>query len=63
MLAALSAVIISIGAGITLFIQTITLSSCRRLECCCGKCELGILEKKKENREKYIYDNRKSKAW
>ena len=52
MLAALSAVIISIGAGITLFIQTITLSSCRRLECCCGKCELGILENKKYSGKK-----------
>ena len=40
MLAALSAIIISIAAGITLFVQTITLSSCRRLQCCCGRCEL-----------------------
>jgi hypothetical protein len=49
MFAAFSAVIVAIAAGITLFVQTITLSSCRRLECCCGKCELGILEKKKKD--------------
>ena len=41
MFAAFSAVIIAIAAGITLFVQTITLSACRRLECCCGKCEMG----------------------
>ena len=49
MFAAISAVIIAIATGITLFVQTITLSSCRRLECCCGKCELGILESKKKD--------------
>ena len=49
MFAAISAVIIAIATGITLFVQTITLSSCRRLEYCCGECELGILESKKKN--------------
>jgi hypothetical protein len=51
MIAALSAIIISIGAGITLFIQTITLSSCRRLQCCCGKCELGEVREPNDLRD------------
>jgi hypothetical protein len=49
MFAAFSAVIIAIASGITLFVQTLTLSSCKRLQCCCGKCEMGILEKKDED--------------
>jgi hypothetical protein len=40
MLVAISSIIISIATGITLFIQTITLSSCKRLECCLGSCHL-----------------------
>ena len=48
MFAAISAVIISIAAGITLFVQTVTLSACRRLECCCGKCEMGEVGQKKK---------------
>ena len=48
MYAAISAIIVALAAGISLFVQTVTLSSCRRLECCCGKCELGALEKKKK---------------
>ena len=40
MLVAISSIIISIATGITLFVQTITLSSCRRLECCLGSCHL-----------------------
>ena len=51
MFAAISAVIISIAAGITLFVQTVTLSACRRLECCCGKCEMGEVEQKKKTDE------------
>ena len=43
MLVAISSIIISIATGITLFIQTITLSSCKRLECCLGSCHLDVL--------------------
>ena len=41
MIAAIASVIVAIAAGITLFIQTVTLSSCRKLECCCGRCLLS----------------------
>ena len=60
MFAALSAVIISIAAGISLFVQTITLSACRRLECCCGKCEMGEVGQKKKTDEE---DDDKDDLW
>ena len=34
MLAAVSTILISIATGITMFVQTITLSGCRRIDCC-----------------------------
>ena len=64
MFAAISAVIISIAAGITLFVQTVTLSACRRLECCCGKCEMGeVGQKKKKKKTKDEEDDDKDDLW
>ena len=62
MLAALSAVIIAIATGITLFVQTVTLSACRRLECCCGKCEMGDVGQKKKTDEEEE-DDAKDDLW
>jgi hypothetical protein len=60
MCAAISAVIIAIATGITLFVQTVTLSACRRLECCCGKCEMGEVEQKKKTDDE---DDDKDDLW
>ena len=42
MLAAISAILISIAAGITMFVQTITLSGCRQIDCCGTGCRMNV---------------------
>jgi hypothetical protein len=42
MLAAVSAILISIAAGITMFVQTITLSGCRQIDCCGTGCRMNV---------------------
>ena len=41
MLTAFIGIIISVAVGISLFVQTVSLSNCLTLECCCGHCVLG----------------------
>ena len=38
MLIGIASVIMSIGTSITLFIQTLSLSRCRKIECCSASC-------------------------
>ena len=51
MFLALSAIILAISSGVTTFIQTLTLSGCRVIECCSSSCQMGesVAEKKDDD--------------
>ena len=40
MFLALSSIILAVSSAITMFIQTITLSGCRVIECCSSSCQI-----------------------
>ena len=55
MLIGIASVIMSIGTSITLFIQTLSLSRCKKIECCsassCTQEEMRVGKQKKEAEE------------
>ena len=55
MLVGIASIIMSIGTSITLFIQTLSLSRCKNIECCSVSCTQDDMQfgkqKKKEHEE------------
>ena len=51
MFLALSSIILAVSSAITTFIQTITLSGCRVIECCSSSCQIdrSAVEKKDDD--------------
>ena len=45
MFLALSSIILALSSAVTTFIQTITLSGCRVIECCSSSCEIDAPKK------------------
>ena len=58
MLVGIASIIMSIGTSITLFIQTLSLSRCKTIECCSVSCtQEGMwFDKQKEEQEEQESD-------